>query len=361
MNAAFIKPLVTSQPAQAFQDTVKPVSTVTLSSMDSLFHAAEVKRRQVDSVKKSIAIRSVQRVVEKKPEPVVYDSLPPVHLSLEAKASASFFFPDSYIPRVLSDSIFICSAESAQGVSQKSEGVLVETVESGEVGSTELSVKAFTQSVLPNWIFGVAIAFLVIFALVRIKYWKYVAEIFEGIIYGYAGEKLFRDRNIPFLRVSSILDVLFFGSTSVIVYLYLKSISVDVFADSYSFLLFGAILGILLLFRLIRFFAHRTLAFVTDSRSFFLEIYHHGVLYPRGLAVISVPLAFFIAYSEPAVARILFYTYAVTVALLLLLRLFRFAYVFLKKGFSLFYFLLYLCALEIPPVLILWKELFGKQ
>lgn len=359
MDSAFIKPFVVSAPALALQDTIKPVGTPSISSMDSLFRAAELKRKQVDSVKKNSAIRSLKNLVVQNVEPNVFDSLPPAHLTLEHCKEAPMFFPRSYYEHLLSDSILVCSAETLYRPLSESTAVFIEVSDSTRTNGIRVEEKALTGTHLPNWLFAFAFVFLSVLALVRVKYWKYVAGIFEGVIYGHAGEKLFRDRNIPFLRVSSILDFLFFGSTSVIIYLYAQQLSLQMLEGINKLLIFGAIVGVLFIFRFFRFITHRLLAMLTDSRSFFLEIYHHGALYPRALAVVSVPLAFFVAYSNPSVTSVLFYIYALLVVFMLFLRLFRFAYVFIKKGFSLFYFVLYLCALEIPPVVILWKELFG--
>jgi len=360
MNSAFIKPHVNSEPNQAFQqDTVKPVSTLPITNVDSLFRAAEQKRKQVDSIKKINALRSLNRVAVKSEVPKVFDSLPPSYLLLNPNQTSSVFFPAEYVNTLLSDSILVCSSTTDSKVAKSVNGVFIEQKVTTTSTTVPVVERSLVHTYLPNWIFAFAFVFIAVLALVRIKYWKYVAGIFEGVIYGHAGEKLFRDRNIPFLRVSSILDFLFFGSTSVIIYLYAQQLSLQMLEGINKLLLFGAIVGTLFIFRFFRFITHRLLAMLTDSRSFFLEIYHHGALYPRALAVLSVPFAFLIAYSDPTVSSFLFYIYGIITGVVLLLRLFRFAYVFLKKGFSLFYFLLYLCALEIPPVLILWKELFG--
>jgi len=75
--------------------------------------------------------------------------------------------------------------------------------------------------------------------------------------------------------------------------------------------------------------------------------------------VVAVPFVFIMAYGKGIPQSISFYALASLFIIMLILRFFRSLKVFLNKGFSIFYFILYLCALEIIPVLIVFKEILG--
>jgi hypothetical protein len=78
--------------------------------------------------------------------------------------------------------------------------------------------------------------------------------------------------------------------------------------------------------------------------------------------LLGIPLLvfnFFIPYFESVPDIILFVITAIFIASLLVFRPLRLASVFITKGFSLLYFILYLCALEFIPVLVFVKYLAG--
>ena len=98
---------------------------------------------------------------------------------------------------------------------------------------------------------------------------------------------------------------------------------------------------------------------LTGSRKLFDEYYYNISRFYMFLSVILLFINFLIPYLV-IIPDIFFIVFScVLLALLLILRIIRLSSIILRRSFSLLYMILYLCALEITPVLIFIKYLSG--
>jgi hypothetical protein len=79
----------------------------------------------------------------------------------------------------------------------------------------------------------------------------------------------------------------------------------------------------------------------------------------RYLAFISFILAVMVTYTHLFNAQLLFFAGLITVGVVYLIRIIRLFMIFIGKNISILYLILYLCALEFLPVLILMKYVTG--
>jgi hypothetical protein len=79
----------------------------------------------------------------------------------------------------------------------------------------------------------------------------------------------------------------------------------------------------------------------------------------RYLAFISFILAVMVTYTRLFNAQLLFFAGLIMVGVVYLIRIIRFFMIFIGKNISILYLILYLCALEFLPVLILMKYVTG--
>ena len=79
------------------------------------------------------------------------------------------------------------------------------------------------------------------------------------------------------------------------------------------------------------------------------------------IGIFLMLMNFFISYLEAIPDKYLIYSSLIVMTIILFFRFIRLFYLFIKRRFSLFYLILYLCALEIFPVLILIKYLSGQE
>ncbi|HCC69832.1 MAG TPA: hypothetical protein DEQ09_01565 [Bacteroidales bacterium] len=92
-------------------------------------------------------------------------------------------------------------------------------------------------------------------------------------------------------------------------------------------------------------------------REYFFNISHGYKLMGIMLMIVN----FFISYLISIPDRYIIFFSLIMISVIYLLRIIRLIYIFLKRRFSLFYLILYLCTLEFFPALILLRYLSGQD
>jgi hypothetical protein len=157
-------------------------------------------------------------------------------------------------------------------------------------------------------------------------------------------------------RANMFLDLLYFFSLPYIVLFTANYFDTSILSSINPFL---ALLIILLAFfslRIFRFITIKSIGYISGQWDDVNLLYFNQLLFLRIIGLINVPVLFFLAYTDGTTHKIILLIALSLLCLSLILRSLRMFQVFIKKGFSIFYFLLYLCALEIIPLLILIKE-----
>ncbi len=126
------------------------------------------------------------------------------------------------------------------------------------------------------------------------------------------------------------------------------------FPDFLSFVILSA--GIYLIYQ-IKFFILNFLGFLFDQVKTSTEYIHSISVYNNFLGVLLIPLTAGIAIFDENFIVYFIYTGFFLIFLLYFFIIIRGAKIILSKGFSIFYMFLYLCALEILPLLIFYTLL----
>lgn len=213
----------------------------------------------------------------------------------------------------------------------------------------EISVMKYNDLLLIPFIICL-LAFVAIF----VRYTKYLSKFFEGLIYSYVVEKFVSDLNVPTRRLLFFLD-----SVALITLSYLVFSTLSVFGiqgSSNGVIVFSAILGGLIAYRIYYFIFHKFIAILTADKVFTQKLYFDSLLAIRGSGIFLFPLSFFIYYMNVNIATYLLYFALGVLSISLIYRIIRLLSLFIKNSISLLYFILYLCALEIVPIIILYIE-----
>lgn len=128
--------------------------------------------------------------------------------------------------------------------------------------------------------------------------------------------------------------------------------------SDYRLLLFNLLLAVLAI--AFRYVINKMVALISRSQDSFGEYFFNISRSYKLMGILLMIFNFFISYMVSIPDKYLVYISLLFVSILVLLRVIRFFYIFMKRRFSLFYMILYLCALEIFPVLLLIKYLEGQ-
>jgi hypothetical protein len=211
-----------------------------------------------------------------------------------------------------------------------------------------------------DWVFIPSIIGLVFLASIATFYRKYFGLLFESIFYRYSNNKILNEKNSNYQRLTFILDILYVISFSLAIDQIVKGLGVFSPPSSMKYIIFLVFVGLLIVLKLFRVLIFKLSAIFSNHKVFLKELLNSSSLYTRTLGIILVPLAFIMAYSSPTLNIVCVYTTIVLIIIMLILRTISMIRSFILGGISIFYFILYLCALEIVPLLIIIKEVKSR-
>jgi hypothetical protein len=118
---------------------------------------------------------------------------------------------------------------------------------------------------------------------------------------------------------------------------------------------FGLVVGYFLAKRIV----YYLLGILTESKSEILEYLFGITVFNRVMGIFLLPLTAIIAFVPLTIAEPLLYLGLLVVIIFYILALARGIKIFLKKQFSISYLILYLCTLEILPLLLIYSILLS--
>lgn len=342
-------------PQKPFNDTVEVKSI----NIDPLFLELERKAKEVEAYKKKVSLEAARSKIRQIKPPVDTTchwcpggELKPLHkLVVASEINTPKFYPINLYDKNYYTENFKIKAP-----------VYIENDAFTEVKApTKIYIKPrFQESNHFEWVFIPIFALVLALAFIRFFYRKFLSEYFQSTVFFFAANKQKKESNFLSGWISLSLDLIYFLSTSVFAVLFVnqKFDFEEIAFTPFEFTLYF-FLG-LIAFRLFRYFCIKLLGILSDQKAEFDELFYHQLIFPRVFGIIAIPLIAILAYGKDIAQLICIYTFVFSFGLMTVFRIFRSLKVFLINGFSVFYFLLYLCALEILPVLFILHEFIGK-
>jgi hypothetical protein len=239
--------------------------------------------------------------------------------------------------------------------------VFIETSGTPSVSTVPLRANPLnTKSVSFDWILFPIIIILSLTAIIKVKFYKQISELFRGSLFFFLANKLTRDNSVLWNRIFFFLDLIFILAVPIVVIISLNYLNItNRPSDNTIQLALYVLIGIIGL-KLFRLLSIKAIGFVSDRYNEIDFINYHQQIYPRVLGLLLVPIVFIMIYISQQLQPIAFVILLSTIAITMILRVVRLFQTFIAKGISLFYFILYLCALEIIPVFVIIKEFFWE-
>ncbi len=205
-----------------------------------------------------------------------------------------------------------------------------------------------------DWMLVVVLLSLALFSWVNLFYKKFISSNFLATISYNTANKMFAERNIMSTRISFALNIVFIINTSLIGYFifHYYNLQITGFTEFETFLTFFCGLSIIYSIKL---FLFKIFDFILLSKKQFAEYYHNIFIYNKIYGIILFPLLLAIPFTSDYISVILMKTAIIILAILYLLRILRGVQISISIRLSFLYLFLYLCALEIIPVLFIYK------
>lgn len=206
----------------------------------------------------------------------------------------------------------------------------------------------------PFWVAGILIASFVLLAWGRIFFERRLEMIFRAVFARNYANQLIREGNIFNERIGLVLFLIYLAMISLFVYL-----AAPLFTRSLpplpDILLYLLIMGFFLCFWFFKVIMSRFLSSLFNTGEHSRELLANMYLYNLFAGILLLPLLACMAYAQQ---EVFFYITLTIIGLLYTFRMLREALIgFTVIKFSVFHLFLYLCTLEILPMIVLAKIL----
>jgi len=226
--------------------------------------------------------------------------------------------------------------------------------------STKLYGFVGKELVVPNqdWVLGIILIFWVIFASVRVGFLKYLGQLFVSLINFSAATRLFQQRGYKTMYGSVRLDIIFHLILPLSVYQIATFYKMDI--PGYPAILFYlALLLVINGYLFTKIFLYQLAGAIVMLKEQTEESVFNIRLYYKALGLILLP----IVTVHAVIAQTNFVTIWVMAGLIVIMyvaNVIRTIYLGIRKDISIFYLILYLCTLEILPLLLVFKLISSK-
>ncbi|MCZ4693599.1 DUF4271 domain-containing protein [Ancylomarina euxinus] len=209
-----------------------------------------------------------------------------------------------------------------------------------------------------DWLVAVMLFSLFLLASVKFLFGKYLSKLVESVLNSHTANNLFLEKNINMVKGSAIINLLFVVNISLFAVSILNHNSISS-AQEYGFKEFILIFAAILCLYLGKVVVIRSLGYVFKGNNESKEYIFTTFLYNKNLGLFLFPVIIALPFVQPYAVKWLMYIGVFMIFFFFTLRITRGLKILLRKHVSIFYMILYLCALEIFPLLMIYKLLVG--
>ena len=204
-----------------------------------------------------------------------------------------------------------------------------------------------------DWMIGMVIAAFVIFAWTRMIYGKYIGMLMQSAVNFFTARRVYEESNVVLGRVFFILNILFFINIGLFATQCVNLYGITT-GDLSGFAQFGVFTLMFTALYLIRTIILKVLDFIFDTHAF--GAYNFNIyLYGKVYGLLLLPLIAVIPFVPDSLSEKLMWVGIVLFVFFYVITLFRGIRLCFKNKVSIFYLFFYLCALEILPLLTIYK------
>jgi len=202
-----------------------------------------------------------------------------------------------------------------------------------------------------DWLGGIFLLLIIAILLIRKLSNKFFQLLFDSMFNFRLSAKMYDNRNILLRRVSLVLDIISLIVFSILIYLAIKHFEL-VKGFEYKNYLLAIILGISIFYALFRYIILSFTGYLFQIKEIFSEYLHHTFVINKISALILLPLLIIFIYIVPDIKEYILYLAVIVFFASVIVKAGWGLKIINKKDVGIFYLILYLCTLEILPLLL---------
>jgi hypothetical protein len=208
----------------------------------------------------------------------------------------------------------------------------------------------------PDWLVGVLVISILLFASVRLIFNKYLSQLLQSTTNYSTFSRTFRERYFNLLHASFRLDLIFSLNLALFSYQILNTFKINLGASK-SYSVYLICLGIVIGYFWSKKIIYYILGVLTESKAEVQEYLFSITVFNRVLGLFLLPVTAIIAFVPLSQTEPMLLIGVIIIFIFYIMSLIRGGKIFLKKHFSISYLILYLCTLEILPLLLIYNLL----
>jgi hypothetical protein len=208
---------------------------------------------------------------------------------------------------------------------------------------------------IPNWTVAIILVLFILLASIRNASEIYLPQIFQSIFNRKVALRLFREKVSTLFNISFRLDTFFYLVTGLFIFQVINHFSE--FSSKEAIIYCGIIIVAFPLYKAVKFTIYRICGSIFDTASETREYIFHAKTGDRVIGLLLFPVVLFLFIIKGNYIDYLLYFGIVFVSILTIINILRGMIIIAQKVFSVYYMILYLCTLEILPLLVVGKIL----
>ena len=215
-----------------------------------------------------------------------------------------------------------------------------------------------SQTLTPTWFFIYLFLLLVFFAWIRLYYGNILTQTIQASTNFQVATRMFKDNSLLQIQLDNILYAFYFLNIAFLLYL------VEGRFQIYPYELQGGSLYFFNLAFMVGIFFGRIVfviltGFLFNRLNIFREYLYNTFIFNKLIGMTILPVLLFVVYTTGMLQEVFIWLAMAIVTLVVFMRLIRGLVFSFKKYVSIFYMFLYLCALEIIPLALLYRWFEG--
>lgn len=208
----------------------------------------------------------------------------------------------------------------------------------------------------PDWFSIILIILVIAFTYIKFNYDRIFKQLLNAFLSTNASNQIIREENVMVQRASIILSSIFYLAGGLFLYQLADYYSWSLMGISHEFSRFLVFSLILAFVSPLKMIVLKILGFIFDSDKLTSSYSFNIFLINNILGLVLIPLITIFAYFPYQSGSTILHSGIVIVSLAFLYRLIKGYSIWQSSGhFPVLYFILYLCSLEIAPILVLLK------
>lgn len=218
-------------------------------------------------------------------------------------------------------------------------------------GINQFHLKEYNNQKLElNWTLIIGMASILLLLSLKRYYKKFIIQVASTMVNYQHAEKMLREKNIIVRRAFFILNLNFV----LVVSLFLLTLTIfwDYRITDKYILDYFILLGIVLTILIVRLVSLYITGYLFGNVPAISEHIHVSFLVNKNLGLLMLPIVFLILYTSAKISEIAIYFCLVMLAIAAIYKIFRGFQIIIRNGVFIFYAILYLCTLELLPIVV---------